>query len=145
MLFILSASSPEGSMAFFDSEPTLHKIGYCPYDVSSLLQIYEQKGVDGLTHLEGEYTLILTEGLNCIVITSPVGAMHYFYTIRDGRFFHGDQINTILKQSGLAWQWNWSALGDLCQLENLTGNATLHPAIHRVPPGSILSGFWPGG
>ena len=64
--------------------------------------------------------------------------MHYFYTLQNGRFFHGDQINKILQHSGLSWQWNWTALGDLCQLENLTGNATLHPAIHRVPPGSIL-------
>ena len=138
MPFSLRARIPESNMNFTNSDPSIQRIGYCLQDEPTLRKIYQQKGADGLTNLEGEYTLIVTEGDDCTIITSPVGAMHYFYTVQHGRFFHGEQISTILKQSGLPWQWNWPALGDLCQLENLTGNATLPPAIHRVPPGSIL-------
>ena len=121
-----------------NSDLSIHVIGYCLQDEATLRQLYLQQGVGALANLKGEYTFIITDADSCTIITSPVGAMHYFYTVQNGRFFHGDQINTILLQSGLSWQWNWPALGDLCQLENLTGNATLHPAVHRVPPGSIL-------
>ncbi len=120
------------------SDLSVQILGYCLQDEASLRQLFRQDGAGALTDLEGEYTFVFTQADACTIITSPVGAMHYFYTLQNGRFFHGDQINKILQHSGLSWQWNWTALGDLCQLENLTGNATLHPAIHRVPPGSIL-------
>jgi len=67
--------------------------------------------------------------------------MHYFYCQTGNTsagISHGRKIIDIIRESSLNWKWNWQALGDLCQLENLTDNATLHPDIHRVPPGSVL-------
>jgi asparagine synthase (glutamine-hydrolysing) len=67
--------------------------------------------------------------------------MHYFYCLTGNTsagISHGRKIIDIIRESSLNWKWNWQALGDLCQLENLTDNATLHPDIHRVPPGSVL-------
>jgi len=113
-------------------------IGYCQRSEAELLADFLAQGPSSLVNLKGEYTLVIQSGEECTVITSPVGAMHYYYTVQNGRIFHGVRLSDLLQASGLAWQWNWPALGDLCQLENLTGNATLHPEIHRVPPGSIL-------
>jgi hypothetical protein len=114
-------------------------IGYCDASESDLLGYFLREGCRSLSEREGEYTLVIetTDG-GVTVITSSVGATHYFYTLHDGRFFHGDQVAAILRASGQIWTWDWSALGDLCQLENLTDNHTLHPGIQRVPPGSIL-------
>ncbi len=116
----------------------LRVIGYCDKSEAELLNLYQRNDLDRLCNLRGEYTIIIEKEGDCCIITSPVGAMHYYYTLHNNIFYHGDRLLNILKQSQLAWQWNWRALGDLCQLENLTNNETLHPSIHRVPPGSIL-------
>ena len=118
---------------------TLH--GYCELDQTDLLNLAHQGDYERLRNLKGEYTLIFEDRRRCTIVTSPVGAMHYFYTqAGDGRasFVHGRRIVDILARAGLNWTWNWQALGDLCQLENLTDNATLHPDIYRVPPGTVL-------
>jgi asparagine synthase (glutamine-hydrolysing) len=122
--------------------PTISVYGYCEFDQEKLQNLARDKHYEQLRGLGGEYTLVIEQGDGCTIITSEVGAMHYFYTCegkgRD-RFVHGRRVADLLHQAGLDWQWNWQALGDLCQLENLTGNATLHPDVHRVPPGSVLT------
>ncbi len=116
----------------------LKLIGYCELDEPTLLKKFLFEGAGALKDLRGEYTIVIERDNECFIITSPVGAMHYFYAIRDGKFYHSDKVADVLKDSGLDWQWDWRALGDLCQLENLTDNATLHSRIRKVPPGSVL-------
>jgi len=117
---------------------SLRQIGYTKYSEQQLLNLFLSQGIDSLRDISGEYILIL-EGVNeCVLITSPVGAMHYYYYYDGKRFYHGSMIIDILKQATISWQWNWSGLGDLCQLENLTNNQTLHQSIRRVPPGTWL-------
>jgi asparagine synthase (glutamine-hydrolysing) len=117
---------------------SLRQIGYTKYSDHQLLGLFLSEGSQSLRDLSGEYVLIL-EGINeCAIITSPVGAMHYYYYYDNNRFYHGNTIIDIINQAAIPWQWNWSALGDLCQLENLTNNQTLHPLIRRVPPGTCL-------
>jgi asparagine synthase (glutamine-hydrolysing) len=114
-------------------------IGYADSTEADLLGRFLQQGSRALAETQGEYALVIeTDAGDVTVVTSPVGATHYYVLEHDGRLFHGDRVAEILRRSGLAWSWNWQALGDLCQLENLTDNQTLHPAIRRVPPGSIL-------
>ena len=113
-------------------------IGYCELDEPALLKKFMSEGPGTLKDLRGEYTLVIEGGHECFVITSPVGAMHYFYALQNGKFHHSDKIADILRDGKLDWKWDWQALGDLCQLENLTGNATLHQEIRKVPPGSVL-------
>ena len=124
------------------SEQTIVSVyGYCDADKGQLLRLARQADFEALRGLRGEFTLVFEEPNSCTIVTAPAGAMHYFYTLAGpagSPFWHGRQIVDILKQAGLQWQWNWQALGDLCQLENLTDNQTLHPDIHRVPPGSVL-------
>lgn len=117
---------------------TLRLIGYCEKPEAFLIQCYEANDLASLTDLRGEYTLIFQSPTECCIITSPIGAMHYFYTVQNGILHHGDRVVDILKEAKLAWHWNWQSLGDLCQLENLTNNQTLHPEVQRVPPGSML-------
>jgi len=116
----------------------LRQFGYTKYSDQHLLHLFLNQGHESLRDVGGEYILIL-EGVNELaLITSPVGAMHYYYFYDGKHFYHGDKIIDILNQASIPWQWDWSALGDLCQLENLTNNQTLHPAIKRVPPGAYL-------
>lgn len=117
---------------------SLRQIGYTKYTDQELLNLFLSQGVQALRDISGEYTLILEGADECVIITSPVGVMHYYYYYDGNHFYHGNKIIDILNQASIPWQWNWQALGDLCQLENLTNNQTLHPFIKRVPPGTIL-------
>ena len=116
----------------------LRKIGYTNCSDEQLLELFFNQGLESLRDVGGEYILILQGENECALITSPVGAMHYYYYYDGSRFYHGDKIIDILAQASIPWQWNWSGLGDLCQLENLTNNQTLHPSVRRVPPGTCL-------
>jgi asparagine synthase (glutamine-hydrolysing) len=121
------------------AELTVH--GYCDTPTELLLERFSRGDLESLRNLRGEYTLVHQSAEGCTIITSPVGAMHHYYTLAGrppGGFAHGRRLVDILRQAELPWRWDWQALGDLCQLENLTGNATLHPDIRRVPPGSVL-------
>ena len=132
-------SSPTASGQATVAEVTVH--GYCDTPVELLLERFRRGDLESLRNLRGEYTLVHETPEGCTIITSPVGAMHHYYTVAGrppGGFAHGRRIVDILRRAGLTWRWDWQALGDLCQLENLTGNATLHPEIRRVPPGSVL-------
>jgi len=68
-----------------------------------------------------------------------IGAMQYFYYFDGKTFSHGEHLIDIINEQGLEWTWNWESVGDLCELENLTENRTLHKYIKRVPAGSILT------
>jgi hypothetical protein len=131
--------APTASGQATAAEVTVH--GYCDTPVELLLERFRRGDLESLRNLRGEYTLVHETPEGCTIITSPVGAMHHYYTVAGrpaGGFAHGRRIVDILRRAGLTWRWDWQALGDLCQLENLTGNATLHPEIRRVPPGSVL-------
>ena len=117
---------------------TLKSIGYCQLDEEALLRKFLSEGPDALRDLRGEYTLIIENSDECFIITSPVGAINYFYTLQDEKFFHSDKVADILRESRLDWKWDWQALGDLCGLENLTDNATLYKDIRKVPAGCVL-------
>ena len=54
--------------------------GYCELDSESLLNLGQRGDFERLRNLRGEYTLVLEDARLCTIITSPVGAMHYFYT-----------------------------------------------------------------
>ncbi len=138
-MFSSSPNPSPGSQGSESTKLTVH--GYCDLDHQQLLQLAYRQEFEQLRQLRGEYTLVFEEGSNCTIITSPIGAMHYFYVWAansSSSFIHGRRIVDILQRARLDWTWNWQALGDLCQLENLTNNATLHPDIKRVPPGSLL-------
>jgi len=112
--------------------------GYCELDEVALVTKFISEGPRSLRNLRGEYTIVIEGNNECFIITSPIGVMHYFYCVCHARFYHSDRVTDILRAAQLTWQWNWQALGDLCQLDNLHNDSTLHPQIFKVPAGSVL-------
>lgn len=114
-------------------------IGYCEKSVQDIKHLIYNGRINQLLNSRGEFTVIYTINDFVGVVTSYIGAMQYFYFYDGHRFVHGDSIIQIIKTLDLNWEWDWQSLGDLCELENLTDNRTLHKSIKRVPPGSILN------
>jgi hypothetical protein len=94
--------------------------------------------VNTLPRMRGEFTLVYQYIDQIIIVTSMIGAMHYFYYHDGTCFAHSEHIIDIIRRLDLTWVWDWTSLGDLCEQENLTENRTLHRMIKRVPPGSVL-------
>lgn len=116
----------------------LRIIGYCEKTESDIKIMIEEGKSNRLLEMRGEFTLIYTSDLFDMIITSYVGAMQYCYYYDGKTFLHATTIIEIIKRLGLNWVWDWDALGDLCELENLTENRTLHRYIKKIPPGTIL-------
>ncbi|MEY4353098.1 MAG: hypothetical protein RLZZ609_1339 [Cyanobacteriota bacterium] len=124
-----------------DLEKLEYKIriyGYCDKSLQEIGDTIHDKRTDKLRELGGEYTLVYESSEGVVILTSQIGAIHYFYFYDGHKFFHGQHILDIVQAAGISWDWNWESLGDLCELENLTENRTLHPNVSRVPAGTIL-------
>ncbi len=120
------------------ADPTVRILGYCELDESAILAKLRTEGAESLRNLRGEYTLVISDDDETYVVNSPFGALHYFYAEKDGALYHSDKLVDIIAQGGLSWEWDWRGLGDVCQLENLTDNRSLHKQIKKVPAGSVL-------
>jgi hypothetical protein len=117
---------------------SLKIIGYCDHEHDVIIHKLRNKEYQDLQNMDGEFTLVYEDGKEVVVITSLIGAMQYFYYCDGIRFSHGQSIISIANQLDLGWRWDWESIGDLCELENLTENRTLHQDIKRVPAGTIL-------
>ena len=116
----------------------LRVIGYCERDKLEIIRMIEAGQSNHLLKMRGEFTLIYKNKKFETIISSYVGAMQYFYYYDGKTFCHADNIIEIIKKNGLDWAWDWVALADLCELENLTENRSLHRYIKKLPPGTIL-------
>ena len=120
------------------ADVSIRMFGDCPLDQEALRRRFADRGVSGLRELPGEYVIVVEDGDDCHLISSESGAVQYYYTVREGRFFHDETVLGVLRRSGLSWRWNWQALADLTILDHVVGDDTLHPDIQRVPPASVL-------
>lgn len=117
---------------------TVTILGYCEFDQQGILAIFLRGSFKDLLLAQGEFVLVIERGEECYIFSSHYGVCNYYYVEGKGKLFHGSQVIDLVRSSGLEWKWNWSALGDLVLFEHLLGNDTLHPAIKRMPQGSIL-------
>lgn len=120
------------------SELKVRLIGYCDKGIGEIEECIRSNRIKPLRMMGGEYTIVYTIGSSVGIITSPIGAMQYFYYYDGSNFYHGEEVLDIVKESGIEWEWDYESLGDLCELENLTEQRTLHKRIKRVPPFSVL-------
>jgi len=116
----------------------LQVLGYCDLNYDTISNLIHKNEYEKLQSMDGEYTIIYEDNEEVIIITSMIGAMQYFYFYDGKRFAHSQTIIKLIKDLALQWTWDWESLGDLCELENLTGNRTLHRDIKKVPAGTIL-------
>lgn len=126
------------SKVWQNSDIRIRVIGYCEYDADNLREMIRSGRYKAVQDAKGEFTIIYSSPVEVRIITSNIGAMHYFYYYDGERFSHGQHVIDIVEEMKLSWVWDWTSVGDLCELENLTENRTLHRLVRRVPPGSVL-------
>ncbi len=113
-------------------------LGHCSASDAAFLAAYRADGLRAIQRFSGEYVAIIGSGEETVIVSSPYGVFQYFYTVQYGRLFHGDTVLEVIKQSELAWAWNYRALADVTGLSHCLGSDTLHAEVHRLPAASAL-------
>jgi len=113
-------------------------LGYTSLVPEQIVQLYEHQGAAAIRELPGNFIVTIETPEETTLISSAHGVCNYFYTVQAGQLFHGDTVANILRESKLPWRWDWQALADVALLEQTLDNETLHPAIQRLPPATIL-------
>jgi asparagine synthase (glutamine-hydrolysing) len=124
------------STAYLDNPVKI--FGYCEENQETIKRHIYSRSFKTLQNMKGEFTLVYTSSDETIIITSLIGAIQYFYYYNGVTFSHGERVIDIISKQDLRWDWDWESLGDLCELENLTQDRTLHRDIKKVPAGTLL-------
>lgn len=97
-------------------------------------------GGHAAVEIPGDFVLsAATHDGGTMLVTSALAATPYYWCHGpDGRLVHGPTVFDVVERAGLAWRWNRDALRALAMLEHPLGAQTLHPAVFRCPPGSLL-------
>jgi hypothetical protein len=114
-------------------------IGYCEFSDLEIIRLFNSKEYNKIWDMDGEFTIIYTNLEQTIIMTSLIGAIQYFYYFDGKHFSHSKNIIDIMINLDIELLWDWESLGDLCELENMTQNKTLHKNIKRIPAGTLLT------
>ena len=116
--------------------------GYCHSDTTEIKSLLLSSQERSIIKLGGNFVIVANLGPQTWIFTSAYGTVPYFFRLRQSSFSHGQTVGDALQGNLGAWRWNIEGLVDLLGLEHLTGNATLHDAVERTPPASVL--HWNG-
>lgn len=123
-------------------EISVQLFGYCHASKAQIAALIGSRREREVIHLGGNFAAVAEHGRDIWVITSPYGAVAYFYSAGPDWFSHGPTVGQVLSHGGIKWRWNGEALADLFALEHLTGCDTLHAGVARTPSASVL--HWDG-
>lgn len=117
--------------------------GYCHATPKQITELINSGREQEAIHLGGNFVAIAERGQKVWLITSPYGVVPYFHNSGTAGFYHGPTVRDVLHRAdGIEWRWNAESLADLFALEHLTKSETLHAAVERTPPASVL--YWNG-
>ena len=114
--------------------------GYCALSVQDILARVLAGGVESVGHPAGEY-VIAVEHANSgqtWLVSSDHGFVPWYYTLHNGRLIHGPTVREVIDRAGLAFEWNWRAVGDFFSYGHAMGEDSMHPRVQRVPIAAIV-------
>lgn len=115
--------------------------GFCLKPVSELVSEF----LSGNVTSYGDYTLALEGNFEneqiTLLYSSQIAATPYYYTITGNNIYHGNNIFSVWKESGIAWNWDTKALYGINNMEHSSGDLSLHAEIKRMPAHSCLVFF----
>src|SRR4051794_33288350 len=85
-------------------------LGYHRFTVQEVRSLIEAGDFQALTGGPGGYLVIAERGRETWLVASTNWIRPYFYAVSDGGIAHADNVLEVLRQAGLEWRWNWSAL-----------------------------------
>ena len=109
-------------------------------DVEVLVHLYEDKGIEMLNLLNGQFSFALYDHKKQLFFLARdhVGICPLFYSINDGHLIFASEIKAILKYPGISRQVNLEGLDQIFCLPGLCSPTTMFRDIHALRPGHYL-------
>lgn len=112
---------------------------FCNDSSKSLLQLYEEKGIDFVNGIKGQFVIVIYEipARKIFIITDRYGFKPLYY-IQDGNnFIFASEVKAIIKHLKSAPAINSSALAEYAIFNYPLGDNTFIKNIYRMPAGAI--------
>ncbi|VAX20952.1 Asparagine synthetase [glutamine-hydrolyzing] [hydrothermal vent metagenome] len=122
---------------------TLIKLGhhfYTTTDTEVLLHLYEEKGIDFLQELNGQFAFALwdVQKKEMILGRDRVGIRPLHYTVSNNQLFFSSEIKSIFTQKSIERSIDPSVLDQIFSYWTPLPGETIFKGIKEVPPGSYL-------
>ena len=109
-------------------------------DSETILHLYEERGLDFVHELEGDYAIALwdAERERLVLARDRAGVKPLYFYHQNGRFIFGSEIKAILKHPSLTAEVNEEALYHYLTFVTTPAPQTLFRRIQKLPAGHML-------
>ncbi len=109
-------------------------------DSETILHLYEERGLDFVHDLEGDYAIALWDAdrERLVLARDRAGVKPLYFHQQNGRFIFGSEIKAILKHPSLIAEVNEEALYHYLTFVTTPAPQTLFRGIQKLPAGHML-------
>lgn len=109
-------------------------------DTETLTHLYEEHGIDFVTHLNGQFAIALWDRMRqrLILARDRAGIRPLFYTIHEGRLLFASVVKSLFAIKGVARQIDPVGLDQVITFWTTVGQQTAFKGVFEVPPGHFL-------
>ncbi|MEO8391393.1 MAG: asparagine synthase (glutamine-hydrolyzing) [Chloroflexota bacterium] len=109
-------------------------------DTEVLVHLYEEYGVDCVTHLRGMFGFAIWDShyRRLLIARDHLGVKPMYYTQRDHRLVFGSEIKALLQHPDVHAALNLEGLSEFLSLRYVPAPQTMFEGIFALPPGHLL-------
>lgn len=109
-------------------------------DSETILHLYEERGLDFVNELEGDYAIALwdAEREQLVVARDRVGVKPLYFSHQDGRFIFASEIKAILRHPAVTPELDEESLYHYLTFLTTPAPRTLFRDIQKLPAGHLL-------
>jgi len=109
-------------------------------DSETILHLYEERGIDFVHDLEGDYGIALWDATReqLVLVRDRIGVKPLYYYFKDGRFIFASEIKAILQHPAVTTDIDEKALYHYLTFLTTPAPSTLFRDIHKLPAGHLL-------
>jgi asparagine synthase (glutamine-hydrolysing) len=109
-------------------------------DSETILHLYEERGLDFVNELEGDYAIALwdAERERLVLARDRIGVKPLYFYHQNGRFIFASEIKAILQHRGVTPEINEEALYHYLTFLTTPAPSTLFRDIQKLPAGHLL-------
>ena len=110
-------------------------------DSETILHLYEERGLDFVNEIEGDYAICLWDAdeERLILVRDRIGVKPLYYYHRNGRFIFASEIKAILKHPDVTPDLDEAALYHYLTFLTTPAPSTLFRDIRKLPAGHMLT------
>lgn len=109
-------------------------------DTETIVHLYEEYGLDCVSHLRGMFTFALYDSRQrCLLLARDrLGIKPLYYWSQGKKLLFGSEIKAILADDNLSRQPNLRAIDSYLSLRYVPGPESMFEGIYKVPAGHVL-------